>query len=152
LPLARAGRRPLLALERRRKLAQALCQLDRLDEADAAAARAAELGARDDALTQMLWRQARAKVLAQRGDPIEAERLAREAVAIGADAQTPATLADAHSDLAEVLTRTGRTDEAEAALREALALHERKGNLAMVERTSARLRELGGVARSTQAG
>ena len=46
------------------------------------------------------------------------------------------------SDLAEVLTLAGRTDEAEAALREALALFERKGNLAMAERTSARLREL----------
>ena len=42
-----------------------------------------ELGASDDATTQMLWRQARAKVLARRGEHAEAERLAREAVAIG---------------------------------------------------------------------
>ena len=41
------------------------------------------LGASDDAMTQMLWRQVRAKVLARRGELAEAERLAREAVAIG---------------------------------------------------------------------
>ena len=45
-------------------LAQALYALDRLEEADAWAGRAAELGASDDAFTQMLWRQVRAKVLA----------------------------------------------------------------------------------------
>jgi len=124
------------------KLAQALYQLDRLDEADAAAGRSAELGASDDALTQMLWRQVRAKVLARRGDPVEAERLAREAVAIGAQAEMPETLGDAYSDLAEVLTLAARTDEARAALQEALALYERKGHLVMVERTNSRLREL----------
>jgi class 3 adenylate cyclase len=43
------------------KLAQALYALDTLEEADAWAARAAELGASDDALTQMLWRQVGAK-------------------------------------------------------------------------------------------
>jgi hypothetical protein len=69
----------------------------------------AELGASDDALTQMLWRQARAKVLARRGNIAEAERLAREAIAIGAATEMPDTQADAQSDLAEVLTRTGRT-------------------------------------------
>ena len=42
-------------------LAQALYALDRLEEADAWAGRAAELGASDDAITQMLWRQVRAK-------------------------------------------------------------------------------------------
>ena len=44
-------------------LAQALYALDRLDEADAWAGRAAELGASDDAEKEMLWRQVRAKVL-----------------------------------------------------------------------------------------
>ena len=63
-------------------LAQALYALDRLDEADAWAGRTAELGASDDASSEMLWRQVRAKVLVRRGEPAEAERLAREAVAI----------------------------------------------------------------------
>ena len=64
----------------------------------------------------------------------------------------PGSLADAHGDLAEVLTLAGRADEAEAELQEALALYERKGNLAMAERTSTRLRELGDLSQSTQAG
>src|SRR6266542_2845774 len=67
------------------KLARALYALDRLDEAEDWARRAAELGASDDAFTQMLWRQARAKVLAQRSEHDEAERLGREAVAVGED-------------------------------------------------------------------
>jgi class 3 adenylate cyclase/tetratricopeptide (TPR) repeat protein len=124
------------------RLAHALYELDRLEEADAAAARSAELGASDDAFTQMLWRQARAKVLARRGDTDEAERLAREAVAIGAGAQMPDSLGDAQLDLAEVLRLAGKTDEAKAAFRAALDLYERKGNLAMAERTGARLSEL----------
>ena len=65
--------------------ARALYELDRLDDAEAWAARAAELGASDDTMTQMLWRQVKAKVLARRGEHAEAEQLAREAVAIGED-------------------------------------------------------------------
>ncbi len=41
-----------------------------------------------------------------------------------------------------MLTLGGRADEARAALQEALALYERKGNVVMVERTNTRLREL----------
>jgi tetratricopeptide (TPR) repeat protein len=122
-------------------LAQALYQLDRLEEAAAAAGRSAELGASDDALTQMLWRQVEAKVLARRADPLEAEKLAREAVAIGAETDLLDSLGDAYADLAEVLTLAGRNDEAQVAFREALALYGRKGNLVMAERMSTRLRE-----------
>ncbi len=85
------------------KLAQALYALDRLEEADAWAGRAAELGASDDAITQMLWRQVRAKVLARRGEHAEAERLAREAVAIGDETDMLDAQGDAYADLAEVL-------------------------------------------------
>ena len=81
-------------------------------------------------------------VLARRGDPAEAERLAQEAVAIGVHGDTPDDLGNAYADLAEVLTIAGRNDEAQAALQEALALYERKGHLVMVERTNTRLREL----------
>ena len=123
-------------------LAGALYQLDRLDEADQAATRSAELGASDDAITQMLWRQVKAKVLARRGDPLESERLAREAVAIGAETDMLDARGNAHLDLAEVLALAGRSDEAHAALQEALTLFERKGNLVMVKRTNTRLRQL----------
>ena len=47
------------------------------------------------------------------------------------------TRADALSDLAVVLARAGRRDEALVALEEVARLHERKGNLAALERAGA---------------
>ncbi len=123
-------------------LARALYALDRLEEADAWAGRAAELGAIDDAFTQMLWRQVRAKVLARRSEHDEAERLAREAVALGEDTDWLDGQGDAHADLAEVLLLAGKPGEAAAALEQALARYERKGNLVSTHRTEARLAEL----------
>ncbi|HEX9416776.1 MAG TPA: adenylate/guanylate cyclase domain-containing protein [Gaiellaceae bacterium] len=123
-------------------LARALYALDRLDEADAWAGRAAELGASDDVFTQMLWREVRAKVLAQGGEYVAAERLAREAVAIGEDTDWLDGQGDANADLAEVLSLAGRPQEAAEALEQALARYERKGNVVMAGRTRDRLSAL----------
>ena len=112
-------------------LAQALYALDRLDEADSWAGRSAELGTSDDALKEMIWRQVRAKVLARRGEHAEAERLAREAVAIGEGTDSLIGQGDANADLAEVLLLAGKRDEATAALRQALDRYERKGHLVL---------------------
>jgi len=124
------------------KLAQALYALDRLDEADAWAGRAAKLGASDDALTQMLWRQVRAKVLARRGEHAEAERLAREAVAIGEETDMLDAQGDASADLAEVLSLADRPKEAAEALEQALVRYKSKGNLVSTQRAQMRLAEL----------
>jgi class 3 adenylate cyclase/tetratricopeptide (TPR) repeat protein len=123
-------------------LAQALYALDRLEEADAWAGRAAEVGSSDDAFTQMPCRQVRAKVLASRGEHAEAERLAREAVAIGEETDFLDGQGDANADLAEVLLLTGKADEAAAALEQALERYERKGNLVSAQRAQTRLAEL----------
>jgi class 3 adenylate cyclase/tetratricopeptide (TPR) repeat protein len=123
-------------------LGQALYALGRLDEAEAWAGRAAELGGSDDAITQMLWRQVKAKVLALRGDRVEAARLAGEAVAIGSETDMLNDRANAYSDLAEVLAVAGKRDETAAALDQALACYERKENLVMAERTRARLAQM----------
>jgi tetratricopeptide (TPR) repeat protein len=120
-------------------LGQAFYAHDRLDEAEAWANRAVELGGSDDAATQMLWRQVKARVLARRGDRVAAERLAREAVAIAEGTDKTDWCATAHADLAEVLELTGRPEQAAAALERALALYERKGNLVLAERTRSRL-------------
>ena len=85
----------------------------------------------------MLWRQVRAKVLARRGEHAEAERLAREAVAIGEKTDMLNAQGDAYADLAEVLLLGGQADEAAAALEQALDRYERKENLVMA-RTDAR--------------
>jgi len=122
-------------------VAQALYALDRLDEAERWAGRSAELGSRDDALKEMVWRQVRAKVLARRGEYVEAERLASEAVAIGEGTESLIGQGDAYADLAEVLVLAGKPDNAVEALRQALDRYERKGHLVLAERMRERLAE-----------
>jgi class 3 adenylate cyclase len=127
-------------------LAHAHYALDQLDEADAWAARAAELGTSDDAWKETVWRQVRAKVLARRSDHAQAEQLAREAVSIADETQMLNAQADAYADLAEVLLLGGDLEKAAAALEEAHMRYERKGNLVFADRTRARLAELRGAA------
>jgi tetratricopeptide (TPR) repeat protein len=124
------------------KLAQALYALDRLDEADAWARRAVELGASDDVWTQMLWRQVRAKMLARRGEHAEAQRLAREAVTIGDETDILDMQGDTYADLAEVLLLADCAGEAAVALEQALERYQRKGNLVSAQHTRERLTEL----------
>jgi tetratricopeptide (TPR) repeat protein len=93
-------------------------------------------------LTQFLWRQVRAKVLARRGDRAEAERLALEAVAISERTDQLVVQGDVYGDLAEVLSLAGRWKDAAAALEQALDCYERKGNLVSAQRTRTRLTEL----------
>ena len=88
----------------------------------------------------MLRRQVRGKVLARRGEHDEAERLAREAVALAAETDMLNAHAGALIDLAEVHALAGQ--DARAALERALALYEHKGNLVLAERTRSRLAEL----------
>jgi class 3 adenylate cyclase/tetratricopeptide (TPR) repeat protein len=120
-------------------LAQAYYELGELEEAEHWAGRSAELGAADDATTQMLWRQIQAKVLARRGDVDEAERLAREAVEIGAKTENPNGQADTYADLGEVLRLASRPGEAAEAFEQALERYERKENLVMASRMRERL-------------
>ncbi len=122
--------------------AQALYQLDRLDEADSWASRAAGLGASDDAFNQMNWRPVKAKVLARRGDQQEAERLGREAVTIAETTDDSNGQGDVFADLAEVLQLGGKPTEAAQALEQALERYERKGNIVSAAHARQRLREL----------
>ena len=114
-------------------------ELGRLEDAELWAARAAEMGAAEDAITQMLWRQARAKVLARRGAHAEAEQLAREAVEIGETTEDLNSRAETWADLGEVLALDDRPQEATEALEQALARFEAKGNLVMAGRVRERL-------------
>jgi tetratricopeptide (TPR) repeat protein len=123
-------------------VAGALYALGRLEEAEEWAGRALDLGPVDDVITQMLARQVRAKVAARRGRHEEAERLAREALALGLSTQMPVSLGDAYADLGEVLALAGRRAEATQALEEALALYERKRAPARAARARAQLEPL----------
>ena len=124
------------------ELGRSLRALGRDDEAEPLVQRARDLANEEDVLSQAMWRQVQALVLASRGEHGEAVRLAREAVAIMEPTDALSEQGQALGDLAEVLTAAGRTDEAAAAFEQALARYERKKNLAMAERVRARLAEL----------
>ena len=119
-------------------LAEALCALGRFEEAERYAEIALRVAAEDDLASQAVGRSARALVLAARGELAEAERLAREAVELFADAESRRTSrADGWMDLAKVLEMAGKPEEAADAAREALTQYERKGNLPASESTRA---------------
>jgi tetratricopeptide (TPR) repeat protein len=124
------------------QLGRLLCALHRYDEAEPLAELGRELGSEQDFATQMLWRQVQARVDAHRGEHASAERLARDAVAIGAQTDALNFQGDALCDLAEVLALAGRPKAAAEALEQALARYKRKENVVMAERAQARLAEL----------
>ena len=84
--------------------------------------------AADDVVSQVIWRGARAKLLARQGRVDEAEKLAREAVRLIAQTDQLTDHAATLLDLAEVLRLAGRPDAANAAVHEAIELYTRKGN------------------------
>ena len=95
----------------------------------------------EDVDAQAGWRRVRAKALARVGGFEEAERLAREAVAILSNTDYINAHADAIADLGEVLLRAGRAREAATAARESIRLYELKGNVASAGALRARLAE-----------
>ena len=123
-------------------LAQALHLQGRDDEALTSIEMAARLPARDDVYGQVQWRAARARVLPRLGELEEAERLAREAVALLEDADVLAVRADALLDLAEVVHRAGRSAEAAERAEEARRLYERKGHVVGAARAAVLARDL----------
>jgi len=124
------------------ELAQTLCALGRYNEADEWSRRSEELGASDDFATQMVWRQARAKVVARHGNVDDAERLAREALSLAEGTDHVVSRGDALMDLAEVLDLAGNREEASSHVEQALRLYERKGDLVMAGRSRERLARL----------
>ena len=120
-------------------LAQATYALGSLEEADSWCAASREAAAGDDLSAQIVWRGARAKILASRGRHEEAQELASEAVGLASGTDFVTYHADACLDLGEVLARAGRAEEAAAALRAGVDLYERKGNVVSAGRARSRL-------------
>jgi class 3 adenylate cyclase/tetratricopeptide (TPR) repeat protein len=86
--------------------------------------------AESDVMPQVLWRRALARTIGRRGDATEAERLARDAVALADTTDSLDLRAGTIAALGEVLLEAGRDEEASASTEEARALYELKGNLA----------------------
>jgi hypothetical protein len=96
-----------------------------------------------DVISQMLWRQSQARVLASRGELETAERLAREAVRIGGTTDDIVGHGEALVDLAEILRVEDRPGEAGTALEYAIELFRRKGVVVLENRARAGLADLG---------
>ena len=114
-------------------LAHALCARGALVEAERFSRTSQEAAARDDTFSQVLWRSARAKIRARSGDLVEAESLGRDAVALAEKTDLLNTRGDTLADYAEVLSLAERRADATAALEQAAALFEQKGNTTSLE-------------------
>jgi len=123
-------------------LAQALFLQGRLDEAEHFTGVSKESCDESDVISQMLWRQSQARVLATRGELESAERLAREAVRIGGTTNDIVGHGEALLVLAEILRIADRPGEAETALEHAIELFKRKGVVMLEYRAQAGLADL----------
>jgi class 3 adenylate cyclase/tetratricopeptide (TPR) repeat protein len=123
-------------------LARVLEARGRPDEAEGIVVHAAETASEHDVWSQVLHRLTTARLALAAGDGELAEAIAREALAT----VEPTDLLDLHAgtllDLAAILRRRGRADEALERAQAALALYERKEN----EVAAARARRFLGVA------
>jgi class 3 adenylate cyclase/predicted ATPase len=131
--LEQMGEKGLLSTQAAR-LGQSLYAQQRYVEAENYAKISEQAGASDDIVTQMLWRQVRAKTLARGGQVEDAEDLARDAVALAEPTDALDMRADGLVDLAEVLRLIGRTDETTGVLEGAVRLYEQKGDVVSAAR------------------
>ena len=95
----------------------------------------------DDRYSQIMWRVAKVSILTGAGELEDAERLAREGVALAEQTDWLSDRADTWIQLAAVIERAGRSDEAAEAARTALELYERKGNAVAAARARAQLEQ-----------
>ncbi len=103
-----------------------------LAQRHARAARAA--ASRDDVAARIHWRSLEARLHARRGEPEQAARLAREALAVAHDTDWLDLRGDTALALFDVLSRAGATAEARTALAEARECYLEKGNRVAAER------------------
>jgi tetratricopeptide (TPR) repeat protein len=123
------------------ELARAVYAQGRYAEAEELTRLAEELSGDDDLTSQALWRSVRAKALARRNLEVDAEKLARQAVALLEGTDALILQADALEDMAEVLELAGGNGAREC-LNEALNHLERKEDIVSVVRVRASLRAL----------
>jgi class 3 adenylate cyclase/predicted ATPase len=123
-------------------LARAVCAQGRYEEADQLSRESEQAARPNDIHTHILWRTARAKVLAHTGQLQAAETIAREAVEFAAESDFLDSHGDALVDLADVLRLAARRQEAASAFEQAVQLYEQKGNVISAARARARLKEL----------
>jgi ATP/maltotriose-dependent transcriptional regulator MalT len=117
-------------------LANALYAVGDRDGAYESSVRSEKFAEPDDVGTQVLWRCARAMVLAERGD-VAADALSAEAERLAAPTQFPDLQAGALLSRARVLSLTGRESEARLYRSLAAEIYGRKGNLRAAQQLEA---------------
>lgn len=130
---------PVHVLVTEAMLARCLHRQGRWDEADLLVARCRQAPEGGDPRIAWDWRATRARLLAERGLLDEAERAARDSVAVFRPDEAIKHHADSLTDLAEVLKLAGQPDEALASAERALHIYRSKGVLPAVKATSAML-------------
>jgi class 3 adenylate cyclase/predicted Ser/Thr protein kinase/tetratricopeptide (TPR) repeat protein len=120
-------------------LSRVVCEQGQLDDALRWADQTRDTAGADDVVSQATWRGVRARILARGEGVVEAERLAREAVALAAATDYVSLAGEALLDLAAVLVCVRRPAESADATRQALALFERKENSVAASRARALL-------------
>jgi DNA-binding SARP family transcriptional activator/tetratricopeptide (TPR) repeat protein len=128
------------------ELSAALYELGRYDDAASWVRLARECAGAADLDAALTRQPVEAKTLARLGQLDDAERLARANLELAAQTDSPNRQADAYLALAEVLELANNEPAALEHLHSALALYERKGNIAAAAR--ARAKSPGGAPRS----
>jgi class 3 adenylate cyclase/tetratricopeptide (TPR) repeat protein len=123
-------------------LAEALYLQGRDDDAERYTVTAAEAASPADLVSQVLWRGARAKVLARRAADAEAEQIAREGLALAAKTDFSWLHGNALVALGAVFHAAANDGEARTALEQALDLYEAKGDVVSSRQTRELLAEL----------
>lgn len=109
-------------------VAQTLVALGRHAEAEEFSQISKQLAPDHDVITQIMWRGAQAKILANRGETGEALRLAQEGVDIAEQTDVLNVQGDALMDFAHVLHAADRQDSAAEVAQRAADAYARKGN------------------------
>ena len=114
-------------------LAHALVEQGRSEEADRFRKISEEAAAQDDVASQVLWRSARARILADSRAAAEGESFVREALALVEQTDDVNMHADTLVNLGVVLAAADRPEEAGTVLDEAIGLYRDKGNVVAAE-------------------
>jgi len=122
-------------------VAEALYVCGKFDESREFSEICEELSAEDDLVNQVVFRCARAKVLAQRGEHEHAEELMVEATEHVAETDFPDLKGTALLSHGEVLRLADRAEEAASLVQGARLVFERKGNVVAARKAEALLSE-----------
>jgi len=112
------------------------------DEAERLATLGEEMGAEEDVVNFAFGRSLRAHIAADRGQPVEAEQLARSALEYAYETDFPSVRATAHEALGHALVAAGRATDARAEYERALEIWSRYGFRVRAGRTQELLVQL----------